>query len=90
MLVPMALLVSLASPQSPDPVVVASLAHGDPAVAKHADGGGAILGHELGHQVQAQPGHLLAVHLQDLVSNPQQPRIQLLCAAVTHLLNVHT
>lgn len=63
---------------------------GEHPVSEHADRSYVLLGHEAGHQVQTEAGHLLTVHLQQLVSHPQQPRIQLLCAAVAHLLHVHT
>lgn len=66
------------------------LARREPSVAEHADGGSVVLGHETCHHVQTQPGHLLPVDLQDLVAHAQQPRVQLLCAAVDHLLHVHT
>lgn len=72
------------------PGLVALQSAGEAAVSEHADGGRALLCHEPRDLVQAQPGHLLPVHLQDLVSDPQQAGVELLRAAVPHLLHVHT
>lgn len=61
-----------------------------PPVSQHPDGGGGVLSQQVGHLVQTETGHLLSVHFQDLISNRQQAGIQLLSAAVHHVLHVYT
>lgn len=48
------------------------------------------LGQKTAHLVQTERGHLLPIHLQDLVPNCQQTCVELLSAAVHHVLHIHT
>lgn len=59
-------------------------------VSEQPDGGRGALSQHVGHLVQTETGYLLPIHLQDLISNRQQASVQLLSAAVHHVLHVDT